>query len=501
MSNAFIQNTTLSAIGDAIREKTGNSDLILPSKMPEAIDNIPTNNIGKYIWCEQNISDTVTEDNTSGSYTLTTANRPSSEIEYTNVVSDWIRSNVTTDNGNFRSFYYSNGICVAGGSGLWYSTDGMTWSRSNVTSGTFSSVYYANGLWVAGGPGLWYSTDGMTWTHSNQTSGSFNSVYYGNGIWVAAANSGATGLWYSTDGMTWTQSNVTSGNFRSVYYGNGIWVGASNSIGLWYSTDGMTWTQSNVTSIYFYSVYYANGIWVAGVYNGSKGLYYSTDGMTWTQSNMTSGYFYSVYYANGIWVAGSSGSSGLYYSTDGITWTQSNVTSGNFYSAYYANEIWVACGNNKGLYYSTDGMTWSQSNVTSGIFHSAYYVNGIWITGLYYMLVGEMTFNTETKTWEMSNSTVSTLTNTDNTVPTITVAYVRDLSIPNTWYLATAINSGETSPYEKSITYSKKYIAQLDIGNAKLLVDDDNTKYPKNGWIDNTHYTAFNAIYNISDWK
>ena len=76
MSNVFIQNTTLSAIGDAIRAKTGNSDLILPSKMPEAIDNIPTNNIGKYIWCEQNIGDTVTEDNTSGSYILTAANRP-----------------------------------------------------------------------------------------------------------------------------------------------------------------------------------------------------------------------------------------------------------------------------------------------------------------------------------------------------------------------------------------------------------------------------------------
>ena len=63
MSNVFIQNTTLSAIGDAIREKTGNSDLILPSKMPEAIDNIPTNNIGKYIWCKQNIGDTVTRMN------------------------------------------------------------------------------------------------------------------------------------------------------------------------------------------------------------------------------------------------------------------------------------------------------------------------------------------------------------------------------------------------------------------------------------------------------
>ena len=145
----------------------------------------------------------------------------------------------------------------------------MTWTQSNVTSGAFKSVYYGNGLWVAAGNVLYYSTDGKTWVQSNVTSGAFNSVYYGNGIWVAGSGSNK-GLYYSIDGKNWTQSNITSGYFKLIYYANGVWV--TSGKGLYYSTDGKTWTQSNVTSGTFNSVYYSNGLWVAG--SDSKGLYY-----------------------------------------------------------------------------------------------------------------------------------------------------------------------------------------------------------------------------------
>ena len=242
MTNVFIQDTTLTAIGDAIREKTGKSDLILPSKMSEAIDNIPTNSIGKYIWCKQNIGDTVTEDNTSGSYTLTNASKSSSEIEYCSVMSDWTQSNITSD--NFYCVYYdnNNGIWVSSGhnKGLYYSTDGITWTQSNITSGKFYCVYYGNGIWVAGSyssNGLYYSTDGMTWTQSNITSGDFGYVYYDNG-WVAGSGSNSSnGLYYSTDGMTWTQSNITSGyfNLNSICCNNGAWVACSYNTGIYYS--------------------------------------------------------------------------------------------------------------------------------------------------------------------------------------------------------------------------------------------------------------------------
>ena len=42
MSRAFINESTLTAIGDAIRAKTGKSDLIAPGDMPTEIENIPT---------------------------------------------------------------------------------------------------------------------------------------------------------------------------------------------------------------------------------------------------------------------------------------------------------------------------------------------------------------------------------------------------------------------------------------------------------------------------
>nr|DAO45086.1 MAG TPA: hypothetical protein [Caudoviricetes sp.] len=33
--------------------------------------------------------------------------------------------------------------------GLYYSTDGKIWAKSNIASGSFYSAYCANGIWVA----------------------------------------------------------------------------------------------------------------------------------------------------------------------------------------------------------------------------------------------------------------------------------------------------------------------------------------------------------------
>lgn len=42
MANVYLQDSTLTAIGDAIRAKAGNSNLLLPSEMPAAITNLPS---------------------------------------------------------------------------------------------------------------------------------------------------------------------------------------------------------------------------------------------------------------------------------------------------------------------------------------------------------------------------------------------------------------------------------------------------------------------------
>lgn len=42
MANVYLKDSTLSAIGDAIRSKTGGTGLLLPSQMPAAIQSITT---------------------------------------------------------------------------------------------------------------------------------------------------------------------------------------------------------------------------------------------------------------------------------------------------------------------------------------------------------------------------------------------------------------------------------------------------------------------------
>lgn len=294
---------------------------------------------------------------------------------------EWIQSNMTE---RATSFHYANGLWVAGGySGLYYSTDGITWTLSNMTVSDCASLHYANGLWVAGFSelGLSYSEDGKVWSPSNMwgTDWSSKSVYYGNGMWVAG---GEGGIYYSEDGKEWTESELSARIIKSVYYNNGMWVAGGE--GLWYSEDGMTWTEGDGED--FCSVYCANGLWVAGSDSGGEcGLYYSTDGMTWTQSNITSGIF-DIHYGNGMWVACGEG---FLYSEDGMTWTESNIIWGNPpYSVYYGNGMWVAGGWYSGLYYSTDGMTWTESNIKvltdtgeSPTIESVYYANGMWLAG------------------------------------------------------------------------------------------------------------------------
>ena len=97
MTKYIIKDTTLASIGNSIRAKTGSTDLMLPSAMPDAIAGIVSGGgSGDYTWSIQHSVSEVSEDKTAGTYALTTANRSSSEIEYASVVSKWVQSNVTS---------------------------------------------------------------------------------------------------------------------------------------------------------------------------------------------------------------------------------------------------------------------------------------------------------------------------------------------------------------------------------------------------------------------
>lgn len=174
----------------------------------------------------------------------------------------------------------------ASDSGLYYSSDrGNSWySNSSSGSNSFYRVHYENGLFVASSTnaGIWYSENGIDWTRSVNTPTYCYDISYLNGVWVVV-NGGSTNifpLWWSIDGKNWSSgtgdlpvyAGVSTGIF-DIYSSNNICVAASAQHGLWWSTDGKHWVQAiDAKTVSFGSVHYANGTWAAGSYSG---VYYS----------------------------------------------------------------------------------------------------------------------------------------------------------------------------------------------------------------------------------
>jgi hypothetical protein len=153
--------------------------------------------------------------------------------------------------GKFYNPIYGNGTWVisctssSNDNGLYYSTNGQTWTQSNMTTGYSRIVAYLNGLWLTadGGysgknPGLWYSEDGKTWVQSNWTNYSFNDFAYTGNYYLACSGSYEWdgGILYSTDGKNWIKSDA-SGRFSTLTCGENIVLASPNGDqGIWYST-------------------------------------------------------------------------------------------------------------------------------------------------------------------------------------------------------------------------------------------------------------------------
>ena len=319
MAKCFIEDATLTAIGNAIRAKSGKTDLMLPSAMPAAIEGIIAGGgSGSYVWTKQGMSETVTEDTTGGTYTLTTSNdsRPSSEIEYT-------YTEPTYDSSK-RQWVFADSTVV-------------TVVNSDDILPSISGNIYCR---VTSEPNVWYLVISFDKDSSSpyMKNMAYNKKFTADVDWAKKYLTDTNEDKYPVDGWS----------LDGYYYKR--FISDPNRTG-----GGDVWTQSNISTYDFVSIHYANGIWVAGAgYYSMRGLYYSTDGKTWAQSNVTSTSIYTVYYANGIWVAGSD-NNGLYYSADGKTWTQSNIIDESISSVHYGNGIWVAGSDTytyKGLYYS-----------------------------------------------------------------------------------------------------------------------------------------------------
>lgn len=265
---------------------------------------------------------------------------------------------------------YGNGIYVD--THFQYSTDGINWQASNLNE-YGNDVKFGNGVFVGttSGSGVYYSTDGMTWTSAAgdaQSNGTYLQIGFNGSQWVICGSVDEETLipddypiLYSADGINWEEADWYEFNSIAVAYGNGKWVvaGWGNII---YSEDGHNWDYCEVDGWdYFTDICYSNGTWIA---TAEEGIYRSTDGYEWTQVNNLD-YFYYVNGANGVWLAPAY-NGGVYYSIDdGITWVEGQLTGKYECKPKFIDGLWIISGEN-GIFYSVDGINWTQTNVTSG---------------------------------------------------------------------------------------------------------------------------------------
>lgn len=186
---------------------------------------------------------------------------------------------------------------------LFYSLDGVTWSRVGLSYDTWTySPCYGNGKYVVMGNGwrFFYSTDGVHWTADTMLGADTENWYvaFGNGRFVAVKNvsasvdiSSAYGnqAAYSEDGENWTGVTLPiKSEWNAIAFGNGKFVIKDwyNHRRILYSEDGENWTQATIPSSGitkdFSSLFYVNGLFMIKTNNNE--LLYSKDGVSWSVS-------------------------------------------------------------------------------------------------------------------------------------------------------------------------------------------------------------------------
>jgi hypothetical protein len=139
MSKVFIEESTLTSIGDAIREKNGTTDMIAPLNMATAITNLPSGG-GTMVW------ENVAEMTTNGKYNI------SKYLEKHNQLIVFI-----TYNSNVYAMIIENGVL----SSPCYNDSGRIFTKATLSTPTFkltdgilivngskASQSYATVLWV-----------------------------------------------------------------------------------------------------------------------------------------------------------------------------------------------------------------------------------------------------------------------------------------------------------------------------------------------------------------
>lgn len=183
---------------------------------------------------------------------LTTVSQPEVFINSSvHLSTGWVRfkSNGSGNNpSGIRDITFGNGIFVAVGTGIFTTTDGITWA--NRSSNLYDNIRFLNGQFIAfsrTGTTYLVSADGINWSASRNFPQSVADINYINGYYVISPT--APNLSYpwatSTDLVNWTARTAGSGPLDQMYIFRGQLHCAVNASAGKVSSDGLTWTVLN----------------------------------------------------------------------------------------------------------------------------------------------------------------------------------------------------------------------------------------------------------------
>lgn len=149
---------------------------------------------------------------------------------------------------------------VIGGSGIQYSTNGTSWTKSTVCPLTTVNTIAWNGyMWLAGGVGspecIAASTDGIRWysTNVNKYISTCKSISWNKNTWVAVGKGDVNNILTSVDGVNWTANSTmlySDGPEISIWDGSKFLVYGEGPTGYITSIDdGNTWQAGNDVTI------------------------------------------------------------------------------------------------------------------------------------------------------------------------------------------------------------------------------------------------------------
>jgi hypothetical protein len=240
-----------------------------------------------------------------------------------------------------------------------------TWMPVN-TGAYFSRVVYANGLFVAGtgkfllngGTGCYWSTDGLEWHAGTSSIASFSTMsvqdlLFKDGAWYCCGRDDY--IYKSADGKNWEPINIqTRERWKYIRVSGNIVVGVTNyGDATHVTTDvGMNHVRIYIdgeivsTSLgggIFYAMEEYDGLFLIsydyqGSGSGSDGLYYwekNTESFSWTRGTISgsgsggSVTTWGLLHVEGYWLAS------MFYSLDGKTWQRRGMIDSNPFGMLY----------------------------------------------------------------------------------------------------------------------------------------------------------------------